>query len=344
MRSLEDLAELVSGAKRLSFDLETTGLNPDVDHIVGIAISKEPQIGYYIPIAHDKQFATFNLGKNAVDIVYQALLLADCVDMFNAEFDMRFMEYNGYDMSKVKYFDVQIPAWFMDPDNKQTSLKWFEKHFLGYYRKDLKDTMKGAGLSGFNTAQISPIHITFYGAQDGISTFELDPVVRKYHEEFGLSAEIDQALIFPFMRMKNHGIRIDIVYIKEQLEHIIPRLEELDSVISEMIGDINLNSPPQKAALFKSFNLDTGVKTSTGAMSTSQDAIDGMIERMEENDQDIPEWLQYLGERSKLEKLRSTFFGSLAEQASLNNGRIRINYRNTSASTGRLSSGSYIDE
>lgn len=344
IKTLDQLKKVLHGATELSFDLETTGLNPEEDRIVGVPFSKEPGIGYYVPIAHDKQFDSYNLGKPALDLIYQALLSAIIVDFFNAEFDMRFMEYAGYDMSAVNYFDAQISAWFMDPDNKQTSLKWFEKYFLGYYRKDLKDTMKISGFSDFNTAQVNPIHLLFYGGQDGISHFELARATKKYHEEFGLSAEIDQKLIFPFMRMKNHGIRTDIEYIKQQLDYIIPRLEELESIIFEKIGDINLNSPKQKIALFESFDLDTRVRTDTGKMSTSNKAIDDMIERMEENEEYIPEWLQYFGERSKLEKLRSTFFGSLYEQAKLNNNRIRINYRNTNAATGRLSSGSYIDE
>lgn len=344
VKTLDQLRKVVHGAKIISFDLETGGLNPLFDKIVGVPLSVAKNIGYYVPVKHDEQFKEFNLGKAALDIIYEALIKADIVLMFNAEFDMRFMEFNGYDMSKVKYFDTQLSAWFMDPDNKQTSLKWFEKYFMGYYRKDLKDTMNSAGLSTFNTAAISPENILFYGAQDGISTFELYFITKKYHDEFSLSAQIDQMLIYPFSRMKNHGIRINTKYIKSQLDFIIPRLNELEEIISEYIGDINLNSSTQKIALFESFNLDTGVLTDSGKMSTSNKAIDGMIESMEESGKDIPLWLQYFGERSRLEKLRSTFFGSLFEQANLNGGRVRINYRNTSAATGRLSSGGYIDE
>ena len=79
-------------------------------------------------------------------------------------------------------------------------------------------------------------------------------------------------------------------------------------------------------------------------MATGRKEVDAMIERMEEQGKTIPVWLTYLGERSKLEKLQSTFFGSLLEQALMNNGRVRINYRNTQAATGRLSSGADFGE
>ena len=144
--------------------------------------------------------------------------------------------------------------------------------------------------------------------------------------------------------MKEHPIRIYQSYVIEELDWINKRLEELEGIMHDEIGDINLNSPKQKADLFTSFGLDTGEKTDTGNMSTSKDAIDGLIEAMENRGQEVPDWLIHMGERSKLEKLRSTYFESLKEQMEFAGGRIRINYRNTNASTGRLSSGKFIYE
>ena len=144
------------------------------------------------------------------------------------------------------------------------------------------------------------------------------------------------------MKMENESIRIDMKYLEDQIAYIKPRLDEIEELIHSQIGDVNLNSSPQKVALFKSFGLDTRVKTKTGNMSTSKDAVTDLLNRMENRGEEIPEWLTYLNERSHLQQLYSTFFNSLYEQAKLNDGRVRINYRNTQASTGRLSSGKEI--
>lgn len=347
--NIEQLKEvLTTDIERIAFDTETTGLNPEVDHIVGYSFSFKDKESYYVPVKHDRKYKDMNLGKEALKILYDALIKAKRVYMFNSRFDMRMMEYTdeNFDMSKVKYRDVQVSAWFADPDVRQHNLKYLEKHFLGVYRQDLVATLKNSKMDTYNTALLSPVNILFYAAQDAASTFALGEITDQYQREFRNSGEIDQRLLYPLMKMENRGIRINTDYLKEQLDYILPRLAELDELIKSQIGDINLNSPKQKSELFKKHKLDTKVKTKSknGNMATGRKEVDAMIERMEEQGKTIPVWLTYLGERSKLEKLQSTFFGSLLEQALMNNGRVRINYRNTQAATGRLSSGADFGE
>jgi DNA polymerase I-like protein with 3'-5' exonuclease and polymerase domains len=86
------------------------------------------------------------------------------------------------------------------------------------------------------------------------------------------------------------------------------------------------------------------MKTKTGAMSTDKEAIENLINKLEKQNKEIPLWLSLINERSKLQQLSSTFFGSLYDQAKESGGRVRINYRNTQVSTGRLSSGKDINE
>jgi DNA polymerase-1 len=330
----------------MSFDTETTGLDPENDYIIGFSFSIKSQEGYYVPVNHDQKFDYLNLGEEALEVLYHAMLKAKIVYMFNSRFDMRMMEYSKFkfDMSKIKFRDVQVSAWFADPDFRHHSLKKLEKHFLGYYRPDLLDTLKNFKTNIFNTMLISPEKIVFYAAQDAISTFELGEETEKYQKEFGLSGEIDQSLLYPLMKVENHGIRINLEYLKKQLDYINQRLKNLNESLFESIGNFNLNSAKQRIKLFESFGLDTGEKTKTNNMATGTKEIEAMIEDLEKQGKEYPEWLKLLGERTKLEKLQSTFFGSLLEQATMSNGRVRINYRNTQAATGRLSSGADFGE
>jgi DNA polymerase-1 len=348
VKSIDHLKEIinVNDNYKLAFDTETSGLNPEADDIVGLSFSFGYKTGYYVPIKHAVQFNHQNLGDEALRLFYNAMVKADVVYMFNSRFDMRMMEYakDKFDMSKVNVRDVQITSWFADPDFRKHNLKYLEKHFLGYYRPDLLDTLKNSKLNNYNTALISPENILFYAAQDAVSTFELGEATETFYKEFENAALIDHALLYPLMKMENHGIRIDTLYLKEQLDYILPRLDELNEKIKHHIGDVNLNSPKQKIELFKTFKLNTGVKTKTGSMATGTKEVEDMIERLEAQGKPYPEWLKYLGERAKLEKLQSTFFGSLMQQAELNKNRVRINYRNTQAATGRMSSGADFGE
>lgn len=354
VKSVEHLNKILEGVKVLTYDAETSGLDPEFDTLGGINFSIGDKRGYYMPLRHKAPYDSHNLPEEALDIYYRVLLGAERVYLFNARFDIRFLEYMSYnldqtktnivdkryDMSRVKFFDTQISAYFADPDWKDTSLKWAEKHFLGYYRLDLSDTMKLYGRKDFDTTKLDPKNLVFYAGQDGISTFELGQTTEKYVTEFGLSGQIDMEIIYPLMDLENRLIRIDTEYVSREYHKVVERLGNLTHLIKESLGqEINLNSAPQKQALFKSFGLDTGVKTKSGAMSTARDAVDDMIERMRARGESIPEWLHYLGEQSKLQTLSSTFFGNLYDQMNYRNGRVRLNYRHGSTATGRFSSG-----
>lgn len=340
--SIEQLKSILNGAKDIGFDTETTGLNPELDQIVGASFATDPFTGYYVPIKHDKKFEEFNLGKEALDIIYDSLVKADRVFMFNARFDMRVLEYTDkkYDMLKVNVVDTQLTASYADPDSKLLDLKSLEKHFLGFYRIDLKDTLKLYNIESFDFSLLDPRDAVFYAGQDGISTYSLGMETYKFYKEFGMASEIDKLFLPRLMRMENFELNIDEEFLEDELNnHIIPRLKEIDEELHKHIGNVNLNSNKQKEALFTSFGLDTGVKTDSGAMSTKNDAVIEMIERYDEQGKKYPEWLKLLGERATLEKLNGSFFGKLLPQVREANGRIRINYRVGVTATGRLSSG-----
>jgi len=151
---------------------------------------------------------------------------------------------------------------------------------------------------------IHPKNITFYAAQDAISTFVVAKETYKYYLEYGISGQIDMAFLPRLMRMENHAVRVNIPYLESELAVIEPRLNELQEKLKSLIGDVNLSSPQQKAALFRSYGLDTGEVTDSGQMATGKDAVDAMIEGMEAAGTEIPEFLRYLGELSKLEKFK----------------------------------------
>lgn len=340
--SVDQLSKALDGAKDIGFDTETTGLNPEFDKIVGVSFAMDPFTGYYVPISHDNKFKEFNLGNVALDIIYEALVKASRVFMFNARFDMRVLEYTDkkYDMLKVNVIDTQLTASYADPDSKILDLKSLEKHFLGLYRIDLKDTLKLYNLDSFDFSLLDPRDAVFYAGQDGISTYLLGVETYRYYKEFGMAAEIDKMFVPRIMRMENFELNVDQEFLETELnEHILPRLDEINKELYKHIGDVNLNSNKQKEALFRSFGLDTGVKTQGGSMSTKNDAVIEMIERYDEQGKAYPEWLKLLGERAMLEKLNGSFFGKLLPQVKESNGRIRINYRIGTTATGRLSSG-----
>ncbi len=119
--TLSQLVTILVDPQFCAWDLETSSLNPEEGFIVGVALSMDGRTGYYIPIRH----ATGgSLGPDALDAIYQYLRECKNTFTFNHRFDARFMEFAGYDMSIVKYFDVSVGANHADSNVKMPSLKW----------------------------------------------------------------------------------------------------------------------------------------------------------------------------------------------------------------------------
>ena len=348
IRSIEQLNKVLGNGKikRIAFDTETEGLNPEEDKLVGISFSIKEKEGYYIPINHIEDFSEFNLGIEAVKVFYDYLKKVEVVILFNARFDIRVMEFSddSIDFSNINIFDTQVSSYFSDTGFKRIDLKYLEEHFCGYKRHNLSKTLKSSGITSFNTALIDPRKLLFYACQDAISTFELYDETYKFYKEFKISGQVDMQLLFPLMRMENHPIRIDLEFLSREVPKLAERLREIDTYVTSQIGKVNLNSGKQKEALFKSFGLNTGKKTPKGQMATGKGDIKDMIEVMNAKGEEVPGWLLKLEERSSIEKLYSGFYKSLLEQATESGGRVRVNYRNVNTATGRLSSGAEIQD
>lgn len=358
VESIEQLKEIINKAiesNKISFDIESTGLNPERDSLVGYSFAYNTSEAYYVAVNHIDKYNKYNLGKEALDLIYDALVKVERVYMFNSRFDMRFMEYTDsrYDMVKIanSLVDVQVNCYLADSDFRYHGLKSLEKYYLGIYRSDFEETLsKGSQL---NWAYMNPREALFYAATDALTTFMLGEETMKYLDEAKLSGQLDQKLLVPLMKMENRGIRVDHVYLTEEKEKLDEELFKLKEYLAKHLGDINLNSPKQRQDLFKSFGLDTGERTKTGAMSTGRNQIISMVDKMEEEGEEIPEWLLHLGNYSRLEKLSNTFFDNLYNETidydnetgayNIIKDRVRFNYRNTQTATGRLSSGKEIE-
>lgn len=123
---------------------------------------------------------------------------------------------------------------------------------------------------------------------------------------------------------KHSPISMDSEYMKNNLEKVEERIEEVQKEIYEIAGGVfNMNSTPQKRDVFLKLGIDTGVETKTG-MSVSVSAIKGI-------DHPI---VALMSEYSALQKRKSAYFEPLSKD------KIgRINYKTCSLSTGRLASG-----
>lgn len=137
IRSIEELKKLDVEHKFVAWDTETSGLNPDIDWLVGFSFSFDGKTGYYVPVKHDD----IALGKEALDIFFSILSKAGTQFLYNCRFDQRFFEAAGYSLEGLRYYDVMNAIWLADTNVLMPSLKASERRFLGWIPKTFSETL-----------------------------------------------------------------------------------------------------------------------------------------------------------------------------------------------------------
>ena len=140
IRSIEELKKLDVEHKFVAWDTETSGLNPDIDWLVGFSFSFDGKTGYYVPVKHDD----IALGKEALDIFFSILSKAGTQFLYNCRFDQRFFEAAGYSLEGLRYYDVMNAIWLADTNVLMPSLKASERRFLGWIPKTFSETLGDA--------------------------------------------------------------------------------------------------------------------------------------------------------------------------------------------------------
>lgn len=349
----------------MSFDTETTGLNPSRDFIVGFSFCFDGKTAYYAPVSH----SIGGLGFDALRCVYARMCACKVVATYQARFDMRMMEYAHpdnpalmlaggtredpamiFDMSKVRVFDVQAALWLADTNlpfprlkskvNKEgiTTLMGCEERFLGWRRQDFQSTLGGA--TNFYFVDYNNPTTVFYAGVDALSTFKLFPIAMVYHNESKTAGQIDQQLIYPLMKMEETKLKFNNDYYTYHFDRLTKDVERLKEAIFAEVGTrFNLNSSTQRESVFLSFGIDTGVYTPKGMMSTSNKVVGEYIYQQEGKGNDYPQFLKYYVEYIIKEKHRTSFYGSMSELLSKYPNGARLGYRNVNAASGRLSCG-----
>ena len=146
-----------------------------------------------------------------------------------------------------------------------------------------------------------------------------------------LFTHIELPLIYVLYQMEKQGFLLDLKELKKQSESLATDLKNLKFNIYKLSGEeFNLSSPKQLATvLFDKLNLPRGRKTKTGYSTDSQELL-----KIKQLHPILPLLLEY----RELFKLKSAYTDNLISLRDDSTGRVYTEFKQTIASTGRLSS------
>ena len=330
---LDALIEKLRAAQLVSFDTETTTLDPMRAQLVGMSFSVQAGQGYYIPLAH--RYADTQLDR--ADVLQQLKYWLE------SETHHKVGQHSKYDQHVLANYNITLRGMVHDTLLQSYVLKSHERHNMDALASRLLgiktltyEAVAGKGAKQIRFDEVDVETATFYAAEDADITLRLHQCMFPKIEQDKRLHYIYENIEIPtkdvLFRMERNGVLIDAAVLKKQSEELGRRLVELEKEAFSLAGQpFNLGSPKQVGEiLFRTLKLPIIKKTPTGVPSTDEDVLHRLA-----LDYPLPKKLL---EHRRLAKLKSTYTDKLPQMIYPLTGRVHTNYAQTVAVTGRLSS------
>lgn len=357
---LHDYIQECIGNGYICIDTETDGLDPLQNKIAGICVYTPGQKGAYIPLNHISYVTNMPVANQLpVDFVAEEFKrLFDKRpedDMFNANFDIRFMRNQAKVENIYCTWDAYLASRLLNENEPHKNLKFLHNK---YCLEGKGDAFRFDDLFNGIPFTYIPINTGYlYAAHDPVITYELAEYQRQYLKEdtdredmkqvYWVFKNIEMPCVEVVTRMEDTGVLFDKKYADDLSEKYNKLLDEKKNKVYDCIkvyqedidnykkknldnkldDPINIGSPTQLAVLFydilKFEQVDKKHPRGTGVdiLTKFGDPISKAILEFRE-----------------IQKLLSTYIDKLPDCVNPNDGRIHCHFNQIGADTGRMSS------
>lgn len=335
---LDVWTERLYDSEYFAIDTETDSLDAMSANLVGISLATKHGEACYIPLTHNTSVDMFSNNEDQLDFdlvlnKLKPILLSENIIKIgqNIKYDMHVLEKYGVEFNNID--DTMVMSFVLAGGKHRHNMDDLADLYLNHKTIKFKDL----GLKKDQSfADIALDHATAYAAEDADITLRLyDIFAEKLVKEPTLAkvyAEIERPMVKTLFTMEQHGVHVDLSKLKDLSVDFTNRAEVLQQEIYDLAGlEFNISSPKQLGeVLFDTLEIPGGKKTKTG-WKTGQEVLDRLVSEGYEIAEKIEEFRH-------LTKLKSTYVDALPGYINKKTGRIHTSYRQTGASTGRLSS------
>ena len=325
----------IEHADLVSFDTETSSLDPMQARIVGLSFAIEPGRAAYVPLEHRYAGAPAQLPLDAVLARLKPWLENPRAKKIgqNVKYDQHVLANHGIALAGVAH-DTMLQSYVLESHrpSDMDSLAW--RHLDVKTITYPEVTGKGAAQIGFD--QVPLDRATEYSAEDADITLQLHSVLYPRVAADAELAHVYHGIELPtrevLFRMERNGVLLDPRLLSAQSRELGERVLALEQQAFQLAGGpFNLGSPRQLGEiLFERMGLPVVKKTATGQPSTDEEVLQELAA-----DYPLPKLLL---EHRALSKLKSTYTDKLPQMINASTGRVHTNFAQATAVTGRLAS------
>ncbi len=332
---LDEWLAKINNADIISFDTETTGLDPLVSTIVGMSFSVQAGEAAYLPLTHDYFDAPEQLDFKEALATLKPILENPTIKKVgqNLKYDKHILANHGIVLNGIAH-DTLLQSYVLESHRTHNMDDLAMRH-LGLETIHFEDVAgKGAKQVPFNEVTVETA--SDYAAEDADITLQLHQTllthVQKDEKLNYIYSEIEMPSMEVLYTIERNGVLIDANMLNQQSNEIGMRLIELENKAYELADQkFNLASPKQlQEILFDKLGIKPLKKTPSGKPSTNEDVLQELA-----LDHPLPKViLEYRG----LAKLKSTYTDKLPKMINAETGRVHTSYNQAVAITGRLAS------
>ena len=316
--------------KVICFDTETTGVDPNIAELVGMAFSAKSETGYYVPIPANREEGL----KIAAE--FKPILENDKIEIVgqNLKFDILMMKWYEVEIN-APLFDTMIAHYLCEPDHRH-KLDYLAETYLKYKMVPIESLIGKRGKNQLSMRDIEVEKVSDYAAEDADITLRLKAPLKeqlKKIEADKLYRELEIPLIKVLADMEFEGVRVNADFLNKYSVELGDFIKTEEKKIYKEAGvNFNIASPKQVGeVLFDKLNLPyRWKKTASGQYSTNEGKLSELAEKF-----DIPRMIL---DYRKLAKLKSTYVDALPKLINPKTNRIHSSFNQARAATGRLSS------
>ena len=327
---IQSLIEKLSAQKEISFDTETTHIDPNEAELVGLSFSFKKGEGYYIPCPPDQQ-------KTLEIVSLFSELFADESKIWvgqNIKYDLVVLKWYGIQV-KGKLFDTMLAHYVIESEGRR-NMDLLSAQYLDYVPISITELIGKKGKGQGNMRDVAIEEAKEYAVEDADITLQLKNVfapMLKTKEVERVFEEVESPLINVLLDMEYEGVNVDTDFLKLYSKELEADAKKSEESVYEQAGiRFNLASPKQLGeVLFEKMRIDSKTKkTKGGQHATGEDVL---LKLAKEN----PIVEDVLNFR-ELTKLKSTYVDALPQLINRKTSRVHTCYGQAIAVTGRLSS------
>ncbi len=326
---LAGLVKNLNEQKEVSFDTETSGLNPWEDELIGISFSWKKGEAYFVDWSAVKNTKSvlvlkdFFLNKKIKKIAH------------NAKFDIEVLLHSGIDVVSPIY-DTMLAAYLLHPGERGLKLDNLVFSEFGHQMIPIEDLLGKKGKDQLSMLDVDMDRLCEYACEDADYTWQLYRNMTKLikAEKFEkLLDDIELPLVPVLVEMEKNGVKIDDKFLKDFNIRLSKDIAKIEKDIYKIAGEeFNIASPKQlKVVLFETLDIPTdGLKRTKTGVSTAASELEKM--------RDLHPIIDMITDFRELSKLRSTYVEALPKLILASTGRVHTSFNQTITATGRLSS------